>query len=65
MDKIKLCPFRKKQTMDDSVNTYPNIVVTSWEEAFLPCLKEECMAYETDHPFFDNYEREYCKAMRK
>lgn len=60
-EEIKMCPFRKIKHMSDMVNN----TVTAWEEDFIPCIKEECMAYETEHPFFDNYTRKYCKLMRK
>lgn len=58
---IKLCPFRKMNSMAYMTANE----VTLWEEEFLPCIKDACMAYETEHPFFDNYVKEYCKLMRK
>jgi hypothetical protein len=43
--KVKLCPFRKEILVTDAVGPMANTIPTRYEEGFMECLGEKCIAY--------------------
>lgn len=64
--KVKLCPFRKEIVVTDTTGLIPNPTPMRYEEQFMECLGEECIAYGYRVPDGPQYIRiDLCKLAEK